>query len=187
MSYNRAIIRARTDTFRILISAALISPVVIITSCKSQQGPSSLQEAGEGYTQAEGLTENELTAVDLLTANCKACHAVGEHRFIDAQDYAATWENLFVEKPPLSASVWAEQILNSLSWPGDTPPTPSERYSDASRYMPLGSQRRRLHESRVGTMPAREFIMKEIKAGMRIRLENRSNPNPTANEEEPDL
>lgn len=154
------------------ILIGVIPCLLIATSaCRVRQGASLPNEFRGANPSPDNsapseLTEDQMTAFNLLVSHCKACHAVGEYRFLQPQDARATWGQLFTEKNSKSEFLWAEQIVKSLSWPDDVPPPASARYTPEFRYMPLGIQRNKIHKAKVGDKPARDFLIQVLKAGL---------------------
>lgn len=80
--------------------------------------------------------------VGKLRTYCKACHAIGELRFIHSEDDAEVWNHLFTARAPNSGKLWADGIVEVLSWPSDEPPPFDQLMDPPERdWMPRGSKR----------------------------------------------
>jgi hypothetical protein len=108
----------------------------------------------------------DLVAAAKLRAYCKACHAVGELRFIQSDDDAALWTSLFTERSTRSGTVWAAAISAVLSWPSDAPP-PFDPIMDPSAnrdWMPRGAKRLDFAADTVDGTPVRRLILERLSA-----------------------
>lgn len=146
--------------------------LVAAASCRVRQGASLASDSSNSNQSLQrsapsDLTSDQRKAFTLLVNHCKACHAVGEYRFLQPQDARATWVQLFNEKSPKSDAVWAERIIKSLSWPDGLLPAESARNSPEFRYMPIGIQRAKIHGVTVDGQSAREFLIEILKADLK--------------------
>lgn len=162
-------------SWRLLTGLFLIGMItgllVAASACRARQGAGLSSEypgANPSLSKSDPseLTEDQVKAFSLLVSHCKACHAVGEYRFLQPQDARATWSQLFTQKNSKSEFLWAEQIVKSLSWPDGVPPSASAGYTPEFRYMPIGIQRNKLHKAKVGDKPARDFLIQVLRAGL---------------------
>lgn len=144
----------------------LLIVVTAASACRVRQDIRNPSELSTTAVDKGNLSQNEEIAAKLLVAHCKACHAVGEHRFLDLQDIPAMWRRLYTDRSSKSGAVWAEQIIKSLDWPNGVPPDSEQRYSKDFRYMPIGAQRGKLHASKVGNQSSRTFIIDTLQAGL---------------------
>ena len=109
---------------------------------------------------------DSLFAASKLRFYCKACHAIGDLKFIRSDDDAQLWAFLFREKSPHSGKIWADAIAEVLNWPSDVAP-PFDPLMDPTHqrdWMPRGSKRLDLAADLDGGASVRREILSALKA-----------------------
>jgi hypothetical protein len=105
-------------------------------------------------------------AIQKMRTYCGACHAVGDLRFIRSDDDAEVWAYLFANRAPNSRKIWAQNIVEVLSWPRDVPP-PFDQPMDPGNnrdWMPKGAKRLTFAEDQVGGEATRQLILRKLRA-----------------------
>lgn len=105
------------------------------------------------------------TAVTKLRTFCTACHGIGNLRFIRSEDDREVWNYIYLNKAPNSQKLWAENILQVLSWPTDVPP-PFDQPMDPGNnrdWMPKGAKRLSFSTDKVGDMATRKFLLEALR------------------------
>jgi hypothetical protein len=101
--------------------------------------------------------------VGKLRAYCKACHAIGELRFIHGEDDGEVWNYLFTGRAPNSGKLWADGIVEVLSWPSDKPPPFDQLMAPPDRdWMPRGSKRLHLAADAENGVPVRRLLIEAL-------------------------
>ena len=91
-------------------------------------------------TKAWGVDQDFV--VNKLRLYCKACHAVGDLKFITSDKNQDVWNYLWEEESPRSGRLWGELIIEVMDWPSDLPPPPDELMDPPDRdWMPKGNKR----------------------------------------------
>lgn len=105
------------------------------------------------------LAQKKAIAADKLRVYCRACHGVGTMRFLhDGETDQELFGYLSRERAPKSGKLWADAIVDALSWPTDEPPP----LDAEDAYMPQGIKRLKLAQDRVGGVPARRIILEAL-------------------------
>jgi hypothetical protein len=108
-------------------------------------------------------SESQTAVVAKLRTHCQACHAVGSLRFIYSDDNQTVWNELFTRRAPGTGKLWAEGIVEVLSWPSDTPPAHDQPMDPPNRdWMPKGAKRADLAGDRLENQPARRVIIERL-------------------------
>lgn len=100
-----------------------------------------------------------------LRQYCAACHAVGSIRFIRSEDDAEVWQYIYMNRAPNSQKIWAQNIIDVLSWPGDVPP-PFDQPMDPGNnrdWMPKGAKRLSLAQDAVDGQATRKLMLEALK------------------------
>ena len=97
---------------------------------------------------------------------CQSCHGVGDARFIKSSNDAEVWAGLFRERAPKSGKIWAEAMIEVLSWPSDAPPPFDSPIQPGRDWMPKGSKRLALADDTTNNEPTRKVIIKELRRGL---------------------
>lgn len=106
---------------------------------------------------------DERLAVQKLRTYCRACHGVGELRFLRSDDDDEVWASLYRDIAPNSKKTWARAIREVLSWPSDEPPPFDKLLQAPDRdWMPKGAKRASFASDRVGAMATRRFILETL-------------------------
>lgn len=103
-------------------------------------------------------------AVTLMREYCRACHAVGDRRFLISDDNDEVWRFIF-HAPAPSGEIWSRSIVKVLDWPTKEPPDPSKPMSPELDWMPKGMKRLEIVQQMVGPLDAREFILEAVEKG----------------------
>ena len=126
--------------------------------------PNDLDEQDTGSS----LPFAEDTTVRALNEYCRACHGIGDLRFIYGEDRDEIWKYIFSNKAPRSGKLWSEAIYEVLNWPSDTPPSFDNFMSPPDRdWMPKGAKRLYMAEDKVNGVSVRKFILKTIEDGQK--------------------
>jgi hypothetical protein len=92
--------------------------------------------------QQTSYPNREVPAVQKLRTFCKACHGLGDLRFLKSDDDDRVWRDLFQTASPKSGKIWARAIVEVLSWPTDSPPPADQMMIPPDRqWMPVGYKR----------------------------------------------
>lgn len=100
--------------------------------------------------------------INQLRTYCKACHAIGNQRFITSTDNEEVWKYIFENNAPVSAKLWAKGIIKVLSWPSEEPPSTESRMDDGKNWMPIGSKRFDLAKARHENIPLRKVLVHKL-------------------------
>jgi cytochrome c1 len=109
--------------------------------------------------------------VSKLRQYCAACHAIGTLRFIRSDDDQEVWQYLFVNEAPNSRKIWAEAIVEVLSWPSDIPPPfdqPMDPRGDRD-WMPKGGKRLSFASDTVDGQPTRHLVLETLQKNLSER------------------
>ena len=108
-------------------------------------------------------SEVQMAVVGKLRTHCQACHAIGNLRFIYSSDNAVVWNDLFSKRAPGTNKLWAEGIIEVLSWPTDQAP-PHDQMMDPPRrdWMPKGAKRNDLANDLMEGRPARQVMIEQL-------------------------
>lgn len=142
--------------------SALVTLIFIIgiTGCKTPENP---------WTNAVDSTNNNnpVTAAGVAEKYCKACHGLGEVKFMMTANADANWENFFVLQSPYGVP-WATVMLEALTWPVDNPDLLSkpQYFYD---WMPIGSKRFEIITQKIGKQDARQFLANSLESELRAR------------------
>lgn len=124
------------------------------------------------YTQRDStVTEAPISAaqwavVNRLRTHCQACHAVGNLRFIYSADDTVVWRDLFTRRAPGTNKIWAEGIIEVLSWPTDRAPPYDQMMDPSGRdWMPKGAKRNDLANDRMDGRSARQVMIEQLVKG----------------------
>lgn len=102
-------------------------------------------------------------AVQKLRTHCKACHGLGELRFLPSENDAETWRFILTERSPRSQKIWAEVIREVLDWPTDEPPPFDQMMVPPDRdWMPKGYKRIAFSQDSVETELTRRFLLRVL-------------------------
>lgn len=136
---------------------------------KPTSGKTTGLPAGPDSENAEGikLPAPQDTTVRALNEYCRACHGLGEMRFIYGEDPGEIWNYIFNNKAPISKKLWSEAIYEVLNYPTDTPPDFEDMLDGPARdWMPKGAKRLHMANDIVDGVPVRETILKTIEEQM---------------------
>lgn len=103
--------------------------------------------------------------VSKLRQFCAACHAVGSIRFIRSEDDNEVWQYIYMNRAPNSQKIWAQNIIDVLSWPSDVPP-PFDQPMDPGNnrdWMPKGAKRLSLASDSVDAQATRKLMLEALK------------------------
>lgn len=78
---------------------------------------------------------DEIATAQALRHYCKACHAIGEFRFIHTEDDDELLQYIRTHSAP-SGKPWVTRIIETLDWPTDEPPPFNQ-----PGWMPKGEKR----------------------------------------------
>jgi hypothetical protein len=98
-----------------------------------------------------------LTAAAKLRVYCKACHAVGDQKFIYDDNDDHLWDYILHHDSPVSHKLWAQRIVEVLQWPSEDPPPASQ-----TNWMPRGIKRNQMAGEKTNGVPTRRFIVETI-------------------------
>ncbi len=124
-------------------------------------------------TQAQDIQPQRLTppfdakaqlAVSKMRQFCAACHAVGNLRFIRSDDDNEIWQYIHLTRAPNSQKIWAQNIIEVLSWPSDVPP-PFDQPMDPGHnrdWMPKGAKRLSLAGDAVDGQATRKLLLEAL-------------------------
>lgn len=111
------------------------------------------------------ITAEQALAVQKLRTHCKACHALGELRFLPSEDDSVTWDFVLHERSPRSGKLWVEAIREVLDWPTDDPPPFDQLMAPPDRdWMPKGYKRIVFARDVVEGEPTRRFLLRVLPA-----------------------
>jgi hypothetical protein len=113
-----------------------------------------------------GVPSGESVVVPKLREFCQSCHAVGDVRFIRSADDHVVWVELFKGKAPKSGKVWADAIVDVLSWPSNDPPDFESPIEPGRDWMPKGSKRLALATDTVNGELTRHMLLRELRRGV---------------------
>ena len=127
---------------------------------KTEQSALSLNIAEESTESAAMLSAVK------LREHCRACHAVGNLRFIFDDNDQNLWVYILTKQVPGKSELWANAIVRVLSWPTDSAPTPSPMMDPPSGrdWMPKGSKRLNFAADRIDDMAVRQYILHALNA-----------------------
>ena len=117
------------------------------------------------FSEEAPLTPEIIPAVAKLRIFCQACHAVGGLRFIWSDDDAQVWTYLFNNRAPNSPKLWADDIIDVLSWPTAIPP-PFDQPMDPINHrdwMPKGSKRLELANDLTDGQATRQMLLEALR------------------------
>ena len=107
--------------------------------------------------------ERAIAAEKLLTY-CRACHGLGNLRFLPSTDVGEIWRTLTTEKMPNSDLLWKEGIIATLSWPNDVPPSSGSVRLPGKEWMPKGVKRLEIAAESIESESVRSFLLRVLKA-----------------------
>lgn len=141
---------------------ALLATLASLAGC----GTSSERPSRSLATQTTLEADQRAIALGKLRTYCKSCHAVGQLRFIQSEDDAQLWKYINETRAPGSNKLWAQAIVDVLSWPrGDTPP-PFDEFKDPAKnqdWMPKGVKRLQLADDTVDGKSVRSIILDALR------------------------
>jgi len=122
------------------------------TSGLSLVGESQFEQSSAGVSAAK------------LREYCRACHAVGNLRFIYDENDANLWNYILTQNVPLSSELWADAIVRVLSWPTEVAPAPVPLMDPSAGrdWMPKGSKRLHFAAESIEGVTLRQYILKAI-------------------------
>ena len=99
-----------------------------------------------------------------LRQHCRACHGLGEMRFIFSDNDQENWEYLFNNRAPKSGKIWAVAIVEVLSWPSDSPPPFNQMLNPPDKdWMPKGSKRLKFASDTWNGESVRKLIIEDLR------------------------
>ncbi len=154
----------------------IVVALMLLAACRSQPSgdsalrddlvqqpapPSTLPSAPEAITPT--------VALEAFRSHCKACHAIGDLKFLSNETEDTLWERLFTDKVPGKERLWATAIVRVLAWPPGPPPAQTAELESGVRWMPLGSSRIKLAQSTIGGVATREALLARLKHELTTR------------------
>lgn len=105
-------------------------------------------------TRAEALDGKKKFTALKLREYCAACHDLGDLRFIYDDNDDNLWKYIFTNDVPGKTKLWAQRIVEVLSWPSDQAPP-----ADQTDWMPRGIKRFDLAQDVEGGTAVRRIIL----------------------------
>jgi len=113
---------------------------------------------------AKSFDANAAVSSSKLREYCRACHAIGNLRFIYDDDDQNLWNHILTTNVPGNTELWADAIVRVLSWPTDIAPAPSPVMDPPSGrdWMPKGSKRLHFAADKIDGVAVRHFVLDAI-------------------------
>lgn len=136
--------------------------LVALWGCGRVEGPKTELKSEPAVFE---LLPLQKTAMQKMRVYCRACHAVGEQRFITSDDDQIVWDYIHAERAPISGKLWSTAIFDVLDWPSDRPPAFDEIMDPINNrdWMPKGVKRMQLADDKVDGVATRRKILEALR------------------------
>lgn len=114
-----------------------------------------------------GMTDEQFITIKALDENCRACHGLGDIRFIYSDSHRVNWEYLKVAMFD-SKKTWLEVVYDVLDWPTDEAPEFDSKRRGSKQWMPIGAKRLHLADEMVDGKSLRKTMLETIQKELQI-------------------